>query len=133
MHSFNMRDGTIHDGVFVILAGTYVMWQLQETCPDYLYTLPMWVLGITLTTLLVCKQKPSVPLPYLIKLSPAASVCVYMYVCLTLHTDAPEVSNLHQYLGEHTGFIGSPPPHIDLCTHMKAWRSITSDALISIL
>ena len=82
MHSFNMRDGTIHDGVFVILAGTYVMWQLQETCPDYLYTLPMWVLGITLTTLLVCKQKPSVPLPYLIKLSPAASVCVYICMCV---------------------------------------------------
>lgn len=31
-----------------------------------------------------------------------------------LHTDAPEVSDLHENLGEHTRFIRPPPPHIDL-------------------
>lgn len=46
----------------------------------------------------------------------SAYVCVGMCVYLTFHTDAPEISNLHQYFGEHAGFLRSPPPHIELHT-----------------
>lgn len=48
---------------------------------------------------------------------------VWVLVCLTFHTNAPEISNLHQYLGEHAGFVRPPPPHIDLCTQMQTcWK-----------
>lgn len=33
---------------------------------------------------------------------------------LTFDADAPEVGDLHQYLGEHAGLVGPPPPHVEL-------------------
>ena len=33
---------------------------------------------------------------------------------LTFGADASQVGDLHQHLGEHVRFVGSPPPHVDL-------------------
>lgn len=62
---------------------------------------------------------------------------VVLCVCVcpqTFSADASQISDLHQHLGEHVGFVRSPPPYIYLqCLQKRLLQDVHLLCLFQVL